>query len=148
MITYNKEKMVTCVSEMKPLFLEQYIENEGGEMFTLNPDYERYQLLEDMDVLHTYVARDDDEIIGYLVVMAQEHLHHKGIKYAISDLIYVAPEHRKSMVAYNMIMIAEEDLKQLGVKRLVIAMKIKQQFRELLSSAGFMPSEELWEKSI
>jgi GNAT superfamily N-acetyltransferase len=141
---FQKEKLSTCQKEMEPLFLRQYEENEDGE-FGLDPDYETYLRLEELDILHIYTVRDGETLVGYLVLIVHEMLHHKGIKYALSDIIYVAPEYRNSRIAAELITMAKYDLQDMGVKRFIMAMKVRQEFRRLLSKLGFHPEEELWE---
>ena len=147
MIHFDKNTLKTCKESLEPLFLDQYKENEDGQ-WGLDPDYERYFALEDHGIVHLYVARDEDKPIGYMIVLVQDHLHHRGIKYAVADIFYVTPEYRRSMIAYNLIETVENDLREMGVKRFLIAMKLRHQFRKLLTLCGFYPEEELWEKSL
>lgn len=148
MITINKESYKACQSELEPLFLEQYAENEPDLGYELDPDYERYVELDDLGWIHTYVARDKGTIVGYLVIVLDWHFHHMTKMYAHSDIIYVHPEYRGGSVARELIKTAGKNLKERGIDRFVITMKIKQQFRSLLAGLDFQPSEELWERKL
>ena len=149
MITINAELYFDCIDELKPLLYDMHVEVEGlAEQFPLDPDYDRYELMQENDILRIHIARDDGDIIGFMVSIVAPHAHHKDVVYAMTDLFYVKPEYREgSTVAMDLIRMGMYDLKlNYNVQVMVVSMKIKHEFRKLLEHCGFGPTEELWEK--
>ena len=145
MIKYQVEPMSTCLDEMKPLLYASWVELEDGE-YELDPDYEGYQSLEDLGLLRIFTARSaSGKLVGYMLIMINNHMHHKTVKYAMSDLIYVTPEYRDGKAAVGLIEYAKKNLKTDGVKRLIIVMKVEHKFKKLLRYLSFRPIEQLWE---
>lgn len=149
MITIKAESYNDCIDEIKPLLYEMHNEVDPlAETFPLDPDYERYELMDGLGILQVHIARDDGTMVGFMVSMVGPHLHHKDVVHSTTDLFYVKPEYREgSTIAPELIHYAQGDLKySCNVKVMVIGMKIKHEFRKLLQHCGFGPTEEFWEK--
>lgn len=80
----------------------------------LDPDFEAYYALEEANSLKSYILRDQGEIAGYCLVLVYDHLHHRGMKCAQLDMIYVKPSHRLSGI--KLLRYTEKALAKEGVE--------------------------------
>lgn len=149
MITLQVEKLESCLEEMKPLLLEHYKEVHAfPDKIPFNPDYSKYEQLEQNDMLHIATVRDKGRLIGYCVSMLVTNLHYSDHVYAINDVVYLDKDYRGSNVAYDMIKFAESCYKALGVSVMTIHMKTKLPFVRLCEAIGMERLEYLYGKYI
>jgi GNAT superfamily N-acetyltransferase len=145
--TMQVESINSCIDEIKPLFYKHWREIAGNQdTIPLDPDFDRYYNLEDSGVLRIFTARSDGKLVGYFISFIMPHMHHKSTIYGLVDMLYVIPDYRGGTTAYRLIKLAMEDLKsQCKVDILIIHMKIKFEFRRLLTALGFYRAGESWE---
>lgn len=149
MITYNIEKLDDFLEEIKPMLFAHWEEIAlNKDKIKLNPDYERYYVMEQLGLLRSVIVRDEGKVIGYYISMLAPHLHYKDCYTALNDILYLAPEYRKSDVAYKMFKFAEADLKELGVDLMFLHMKIEFPFVELCEAVGMKKVEYSYSKYI
>jgi len=149
MITYQEEKLEACLEEMKPLLEEHWEEIAlHKEYVKLNPDYDKYLLLDSLDLLHVLTARESGVLIGYFISFIQPHMHYKQCKVAANDILFVSKKYRKGSVGYKLFKKAEQSLKELGVDIIIIAAKVKNDFKPLMDKLGFERFEYNYSKYI
>lgn len=149
MISIKEESFKDCVEELKPLFEEHYKEVAlYQDKVSLNPDYDKYFLLEDSGNLHTVIVREEDKIVGYYISIVTGHIHYMDTLYACNDIVYIDHKYRHSGVAKEMVEFAEKKLKDLGVSVMTVHMKTYLPFESLASSVGFDKVEYLYSKYI
>jgi GNAT superfamily N-acetyltransferase len=115
-IKYAREDLYEVKDEAAHL-LEKHWEEIAlnKEKIKLNPDWNAYDAMYKSGQLGIYTARKNGKLIGYFVVVATPSLHYKDHLFAVNDIIYLDPEHRKGFVGIKLIKFAEEDLKKFGV---------------------------------
>lgn len=147
MIKFQVERFRDVFTEAIPLLHAHYDEiATNKESKPLDPDLDRYHMLEDNGMLRIYTARDDGKLVGYFVSMVMPHLHYSSTIYAMNDILYVDPAYRGTTLAYRMFKGAIKDLKEnSNTTVMMIHMKVKHQFRGLLTKLGFEQTEENWE---
>ena len=147
---YQVERIKSCIYEISQPFLNHWAEIAGHQdTVPLDPDFARYQRLEDDGMLRIFTARNDSILIGYFITFISPHIHYKSTIYGINDILYVHPDHRGGTVGYRLMKGAMADLKtNCNVDILVIHMKIKHEFRKLLIALGFSLAEENWEAQL
>lgn len=147
MIKFQVERFRDCYSEAAPLLIAHYNEvATNKESKVLDPDEDRYMMLEDNGMLRIFTARDGGKLVGYFVSMVMPHLHYSSTIYAMNDILYVDPEYRGTTLAYRMFKGAMQDLKEnSNTDVMMIHMKIKHPFKKLLTKLGFEQTEENWE---
>ena len=160
MITYQVEKYADVIDEIIPMFHAHYLEiATDQEIKPLDPDLDRYQELEDLEMLRIFTARERPApvegqdyydgkpatLIGYFNSFVMTHIHYQQTMVALNDIMYVTPAHRGGTVGYRLIKLAKADLKNLGADILIIHMKCAYPFRPLLTKLGFHLTEENWE---
>jgi GNAT superfamily N-acetyltransferase len=112
-------------------------------------NYDMYLQLNEIGVIHTLTARDEDEVlIGYLFTAVHPHLHYQEHTTAMVDLFYVSDKYRGRRVGKNMLEFLEEDLKEIGVDAITIGMKVSYPFDKLCKSLGYEYTERLYSKYI
>jgi GNAT superfamily N-acetyltransferase len=85
----------------------QTLANNPNEIL-LNPDIERYQSLQDAGILHNIVAYEEDNMVGYVVLLIMPHLHYKDDKFAMVDVLFTSPSARNSKLGITLINRTEE----------------------------------------
>lgn len=149
MITFQQETLDQSLGEMKPLFEKHYKEIAMyQDKIELNPDYDRYYELEKNGGLQIYTARDDEKLIGYTIYFTNKHLHYKDHLYAANDIIYVDPEYRGSLMAFDLLHFADEQLKELGVSVVTMHMKSYAPFETLMKACEYDKAEFIYSKYI
>lgn len=109
----------------------------------LDPDWKRYAQLEEFGWLGIVAARAGGQLVGYMTIIIGPHLHHKTVKWATVDVMYLAPEYRHGWTGVRFIKAAERGLRKLGIR--VFWFAVKEHFRnwrgrdvgEVLKFLGF-----------
>lgn len=142
MASVSIEKFGDVYDELYPHLLNQYYENEAYcNEIDLDPARALYQLLADQGNLYVIVARELKEIVGYVVLLKQPHLHHQTVNLGSVDILYVVPEKRKTDVVIKLLVFLEKLAKILQLKWLRIGMKTDQRFEKLLVGRGYINDE-------
>ncbi len=134
--------------EAVPLFEDHWREvGVDRDKIMLSIDFERLFLLERSRALSGFTARVDTRLIGYALFLCSRHLHYKEALYAYADVIYVAPEHRKSTGAgLGLIRFAERTLRGQGVAKIVYHIKLDHDFMPVMQKLGYEERERMVEK--
>ena len=108
----QEERLDQYLKEALPLMISN---NQEVNLFgrDLDPDFEAYYALEQNNALKSYILRDQGELVGYCLILLYDHLHHRGMKCAQLDMIYVKPSHRLSGI--KLLRYTEEALTKEGV---------------------------------
>jgi hypothetical protein len=136
------------------LFEEHYQElTLHKDMVKLEPNWEKYKRLEDLKMLLTIVAKDEDKIIGYSVffVHADGHLHYKSLKIASNDILFVSKPYRtKSTAGLKLIRYAEKYFQETLEHNYKIFYHIKaaNDFSLILKRMGYSHEETIMGKAI
>jgi len=85
-------------------------------LMVLDPDWEKYELLESVGKLFGLAAYDDDRLVGYSLNLIDTHLHYRGLIYAQNDVVFVDPDYRGARVFPLLNVAAEKRAKALGAK--------------------------------
>jgi GNAT superfamily N-acetyltransferase len=149
MITYQRERYNEVIEDIKPLLEEHYKEIAlYQDHIELNPNYAMYEAMDQIESLHIYTARDDGKLIGYVVSFLQNHPHYMDHNYVINDILYVAPEHRHSEVAVELLEGLEKIMVEEGASVMTFHMKAYKTFETLMDFLGYDKAEFLYSKFI
>jgi GNAT superfamily N-acetyltransferase len=134
-IIIKEELFSDCVEEMKPLFDLHWEEIAiHKDKIKLNPDYEKYIEMEKGGFVVTYTVRKEGVIVGYAIFFVAEHLHYKDHVYANNDIVFIAPELRRSGLAVDLFKFSEKELKEKhGASVIMVSMKVAAPFDDLLT---------------
>lgn len=72
---------------------------KNKDLMKLNPDFDKYTMLDKLGKMFTVTARDaEGKLIGYSVNIVDNHLHYRDLKFSSNDVLFVAHSHRNSSV--------------------------------------------------
>jgi len=150
MMEYKIESFNDVIEEMQPLLEAHWKEVAWyQDDIKLNPDRDRYEMLEEMGHLLIVTARDEEGTLhGYNVNFINYHPHYKDHLFAVNDIIYLNPKCRHKSLAVEMIAYTEGILKDMGVSVVTLHMKTDNPFVALAEHCGFSRQEYLYSKLI
>lgn len=141
------ECLANVKQDIQPLLEKHWLETEPNqETILLNPDWEQYALLDSAGILHIFTARDNENLVGYLVMMLSKSIHHKDHLFATTDVIYVKPDYRKTHTGADLIKFAESHCKENGASLMTLNMKVEFPFDRLMTTMGFNLLERVYHK--
>ena len=147
MIEYKQEFLCTCLDDIKPLLKDHWEELAlHQDEIKLEPDYDRYLQMEDK--LKVFTLRDRGELVGYLIVIVDNHLHYASTLWATTDVFYLKPEYRNMSFGSTLLQFCEDCLKEDGVDVFMVGMKVHRPFEELVESLGYKPVELTYGKKL
>ena len=145
--TFQRESLSSVKKEIIPLLESHWDEIAlNKETIKLNPNWEAYEMLEQLGSLGLYTARKQSKLVGYFVVIAEKSIHYKDHIFAANDIIYLDPAHRKGFLGLKLIKFVEQDLKSMGVSVLTINTKVHQPFDVIMKRLGFSLIERTYSK--
>ena len=123
------------------------------DIFEYDPDWFRYQQLQQDDILRFLAVRDDvGLLIGYASVVVQYNIHDRKILCAIVQDIYLEPESRKGFDSVKFFLnMLEDHLAKIGVKHLSIAERENDErggVGPVYKRLGFKSCERIWTKCL
>lgn len=111
-----------------------------------NPMLDAYAKMEENGATFAVVVRDHHgEVESFAVVVIMKH-HHDSVMTGVVDLIYVDPKLRNTGEAGDLLMIAEAELMEMGVKRVMVASKEWSRFDP--TTYNYAPTETLYIKHL
>jgi L-amino acid N-acyltransferase YncA len=147
MITYQVERWNDIVDELAEWFPKHWAELAvTKEAVPLDVDFIRYKYLDDNGVLHLVTIRMDGELIGYYVSVLNQHLHYKSTPHAFCDIYYVDPAHRNGRVGLKLFLVVEEEMKKLGIKKIITSCKVSHDHSRMFEALGYENTDILFAK--
>lgn len=147
------EGLVDGLEDLFALHWEE-IEIEHAKV-PLAVDWSGYRSLERGGSLRAAYLRLAGRLIGYNVFFVQPVLHHKLTTWAVNDVIYIDPAHRKGYAGAKLIRWCEKELAAQGVKVIFYSVKItgrlgskhhRGSVGDLLVKLGYAPVEAAFAK--
>ena len=137
MITFQVEQLYPFVHEAMDLFQRHYEEiAERTDVIKLDPNLELYNELHRKGALEIHTAREDGQLIGYSLWFLSQHVHYKQSLTASSDVLYIAPEHRKGMLGVKFIKWTTEEVKKRKPQRIMFHVKPFLDYSPILERNG------------
>lgn len=119
------------------------------DLLTYNPDWHKYQRLQDENVLRFLAVRDNRILIGYASIIVTQSFHDRNITCAIVQDIYLSPEYRKGFAAVRFLWFLEEQLKHLNVNNVSIGERLNgRPTGKLFEYLGYKSEERIWTKAL
>lgn len=148
-MTVQQEKFSDVVREAEPLLRRHYQEiAHNQDIIPLSPDMAKYAKMEAANQLVLVTVRGDGgALAGYSLFISDRLLHNSTVFGAILDVMFVAPEHRRSRAASWMIDLAEDLLRKRGVILIQVRSKVSHpELAMLLASRGYSHVEQVHAK--
>lgn len=143
----KQEDFNSARGEVDNLFYKHWEEIAlNKDKIKLNPDWTFYEAVYNAGNLGIYTARKDKALVGYFIIIARPHPHYKDHTFAVNDVLFIEPEHRKGLLGYFLIKYAEKDMKKKGVSVLTINTKVSKPLDVVLERLGFKNIEKVYSK--
>jgi hypothetical protein len=124
------------IEEAYPLLRKHYHEIAHYKDIALDPDFEKYILLENEEILRVFTARDENDVlVGYIVFIVAKNLHYKNTVQANQDVMFI--DHEKRGVGRKFIEFCDEELKKEGVISVSQHIKAAHNYGTLLIKIGY-----------
>lgn len=137
------------IAEMLPLLEENWVRSESyiGEL-PLDPDFEKYRKLDALDMVKCFTARRGGELVGYVVYFTAFSLHHRTVKSAHGDIVYVKADLGLGRVVFLLLEAAEATMRAEGVQYCGWFVHQDGRARQILERRGYKADELVMEKKI
>ena len=146
---YGKELLKTCQPDMLGLIEEHYQELTLNKDFVkLNPDWARYQKLENENKLHIFTARDNGKLLGYSFFFLDTHIHYMDLLVATNDVLYLTASHRLGITGIRLIKFSESELLKLGAKKITWHIKDSMDLSPILNRMGYLAEDTILGKLV
>jgi|HubBroStandDraft_3_1064219.scaffolds.fasta_scaffold00993_6 hypothetical protein len=138
--------------ELPPLFERHYAElAENKDVYPLDPDWERYFMLEATGTLRMMTARCEGVLAGYISNLVGPHLHSRQTIFAEIEMFWLDPVYRGGWFAMKWFRENDAYLKSLGVKLVHVSEKLR--FKDgraglIFKRLGYRPIEMNFVKAL
>lgn len=135
------------IEELKPLIERNWKESESYKAdLEVNPNYVRYQALDDAGLVVCMTARMNGFLFGYAIFFISFSLHHQHIKGGYGDAAYVEHGIGAGQILRDLVLACHEELKTRGVTHLGWPVPQNGKLHKLLLSLGYVGDEIVMEK--
>jgi len=149
---YVIELRTVPLSDIIPLaslFEEHWDEvAKNKRLMKLDPDFDRYRLIESSGKLFCIAAVAEDMVVGYSVNIVDSHIHYKGLTVASNDILYVMPMHRKTTVGLRIKRETEAVAKSLGAKLMLWHAKQGTSLDKILQAQHYPVQDIIYSKEL
>lgn len=147
MITYQRESLRDVIDDVQPLLQLHYDElTLHKEVVKLDPRWDQYFLLEQLECFTVFTARDDGRLIGYNAFFLNRHMHYGDLLVAQNDVLFVHPDARRGAMALRFLDYSEQALRALGAHKLGYHIKFNRDWRPILYRRGYTDEEVMCAK--
>lgn len=135
---FAQELLCECVKEVMPLLQMHHAEvMPHGEAIPLDPDWDCYALLERLGRFVVFTARDDGRLVGYAAFHLMPHLQSRQFLRAVNEVIFVAPEHRRGMLALSFVKHCHDRLTAAGARHIAYESPLTSNLAPILHRIGY-----------
>lgn len=138
---FNSEPFDAAIDDALPLFRLHYGEVADEDMQApVDVDIDAYKMLQMMGYLRCFTARDHGVLAGYAsFLVSASHLHHRGLKYATQDTLFMQREFRPKGLKFMDFI--EAELRNEGVRVIVMGIPLTVDWSVLAERRGFKKME-------
>lgn len=143
MTIFARELLCEVVQEAQPLLDLHYQELcLHRDVIKLDPQWDQYALLEQLERFVVLTAREDDgRLVGYNAFFLNRHMHYGGFTVAQNDVLFLHPQARRGTTALRLIDWTEHSLRELGAQKLTYHVKFSLDWRAILHRRGYADEE-------
>lgn len=109
---FSEASFTDTLESIKPIYAQNHAETGIYDM-PFNPDYERYIFLEREGNLRFFLAKFQNEIVGFAVFFIDSEIMQKELISATQSATYVAKQHRG--LGYPFMKFCDDILKKQGI---------------------------------
>ena len=148
-MNFQRETLFDVIEEAQPLLDLHYQElTRNKEIVKLNPQWDKYAVLESIGAFVVFTCRDAGALVGYSAFFLNTHFHYADLMVAQNDLFYLSESTRKGMAALRFIRFCEAQLKDMGAHKIIYHAKHSNNFAPILNRLGYSSEETMCGKII
>lgn len=150
-IAYSLENLEQVLaSGLEQLLARHWQEVAFYRDIPLEPDWEAYGVVQTSERLRIFTARAAGELVGYCAYFVSRNPHYRSSLQAVQDVLFVAPEYRKTKIGARLILFAEGHLRAEGVQVTYQHSKVSAQLDmgPFLERLGYELIETNWAKRL
>lgn len=148
-VVFSVEHWRNFQPELRPLLYAHWCEiARDHEAVPLDPDWDRYLAMADAGCLSAVTARlgPGGPLVGYHIAIVSGHLHYGSTLHGITDVYYLAPEHRKGFAGIRLFKAVDTELERIGVVKRITGTKVHLDMGPLLQRLGYRLTEHVYTK--
>lgn len=147
MIRYAEEFLPDVVDEIYDCNVLHFEEvTDDSDKLEFSPNYEAYCTLAEQGILHLVTARDDDNLVGYIVSYVMPHMQHSNTMFAIHEAYFLKREYRKGFAGYKLLKFAEKIVKMYNVEVIMLGVKARHDIKPIMDRLGYVLEEKTYMK--
>jgi GNAT superfamily N-acetyltransferase len=131
-----------------PLLRRHWEEIAHYQDIPLDVDEGAYAAIEGAGQLRCFGARLDGELVGYAAYFVRHNAHYRASLQATQDVLFVAPEHRKSRIGWKLIKFADDALRAEGVQVVLQHSKVAHDIGPILKRQGYEAVDTIYAKRL
>lgn len=122
---------------------------KNKDVMVLDPDWDRYEVMERGGVLVSVGAfGEDGGLLGYSVGFLTTHLHYRGLTYYQNDVLFLAPDARRSRLGLRLIAASEEAAVERGARFVCWHAKQGTALDALLAQKGYGVQDIIYSRRV
>jgi hypothetical protein len=155
-VAFAVESFTHVWKEAQPLtrpHWEEIAKNKG--LLRLNPDLEKYALLDRSGNLLLVTARFDGRLVGYFLWIVMGHPHYRHVLVAEEDLHFLSPEYRSGgahgegrQYGFKLLEAARDAAIAAGAQLLTMREKVGHEHSSIMSGLGFSPADIVYTHAV
>lgn len=115
MLIIREDRVSVAREYIEPLLEAHYRESANTAVYTLLPDYAKYEQIEQLGNLVTLLAMTEDmECVGYSVSFLTPHVHYMEQRIAYNDVIFVSKPYRDGTTGGRLMVRTRQEAKKEG----------------------------------
>jgi len=148
-LSYRSERLRDTVEEIKPLVVLHWQDVSDGSEGEPDPAYDTMAKLEEQGIFKLFTARDaGGRLVGYVAWIIAPHMHYRGLTVAHDDAFFLHRDYRRGGEGIRFFQFCEQELRAIGVKRLVVHEKLSFPLGAFFERLGFRNVERNWFKDL
>lgn len=158
MLSVQIESFMERLHELKPLLPDHWKELAlDQDKVKLDPIYEKYFELENLNQLLFVTVREDSRLLGYFVGIIAPSLHYRDCLTLTMDVFWLHPDLRNGdsldaidsdMICMDLFEKVMKEAKRRGVKRCIFGSKLHRDSARLFEALGMTEIERYFSKWI
>lgn len=114
----------------------------------MKPDVPAYEALAASGALHILVAREEGEMVGYLLTVVRPHLHYADVLCGFEDAYFMRQSHRRGFAGVRLFREWEKAMRARGVQMIFAMTKPWLDMGPIFVRLGFKQSDHVYAKWI
>lgn len=148
-LDFRHEAFSDAIEEARPLLVEHWREIAADQdTVPLEPDWQKYRVLEQAGLLNVTTARDGGRLVGYACYVVGSNLHYKSLIVAEVDIFFLRREYRQGWAGVSLLREAERHLAAAGARRIVNRFKTNHDLGPVFRRLGYRPIEHVYVKTV